>query len=129
MTAVTPDSTIRLLKCPIKLDDRNQLTFSSTAEQLTYFQSLPYLTDANMTYIRKDGVIRVGTNSSSVDYEDLLQYNYVMYQNTHYDSKWFYAYITDVKYINDGCTELSIETDVFQTWSFDATFKQSFIER
>ena len=129
MTAVTPDSTIRLLKCPIKLDDRNQLTFASTTAQLAYFQSLPYLTDANMTYIRKDGVIRVGTNSSSVDYEDLLQYNYVMYQNTHYDSKWFYAYITDVKYINDGCTELSIETDVFQTWSFDATFKQSFIER
>ena len=129
MTAVTPDSTIRLLKCPIKLDDKNQITFASTTAQLSYFQSLPYLTDANMTYIRKDGVIRVGTNSSSVDYEDLLQYNYVMYQNTHYDSKWFYAYITDVKYVNDGCTEISIETDVYQTWSFDATFQSSFIER
>ena len=127
MTAVTPDSNIRLLKCPIKLDDHNQITFASVSAQTTYFQSLPYLTDSNMTYIRKDGVIRVGT--SSVDYEDLLQYNYCMYQNTHYDSKWFYAYITDVKYVNDGMTEISIETDVFQTWQFTASFQTSFIER
>ena len=128
MTAVTPDSTIRLLKCPIKLDDHNQITFASVSAQTTYFQSLPYLTDSNMTYIRKDGVIRVAT-SSSVQYEDLLAYNYVMYQNTHYDSKWFYAYITNIKYINDGCTEISIETDVFQTWNFECTFKTCFIER
>ena len=127
MTAVTPDSNIRLLKCPIKLDDHNQITFASLSAQTTYFQSLPYLTDSNMTYIRKDGVIRVGT--SSVDYEDILQYNYCMYQNTHYDSKWFYAYITNVKYVNDGMTEISIETDVFQTWQFASTFQTSFIER
>ena len=31
MTAVTPDSTIRLLKCPIKLDDHNQITFASVS--------------------------------------------------------------------------------------------------
>ena len=128
MTAVTPDSTIRLLKCPIKLDDHNQITFASVSAQTTYFQSLPYLTDSNMTYIRKDGVIRVAT-SSSVQYEDLLAYNYVMYQNTHYDSKWFYAYLTNIKYINDGCTEISIETDVFQTWNFESTFQTCFIER
>ena len=126
--AVTPDSTIRLLKCPIKLDDSNQLTFASANAQLTYFQSLPYLYDNNLSYIRKDGVVRIIT-SSSVTYEDVLPYNYCMYQNTHYDSKWFYAYITNVKYVNDGCTELTLETDVFQTWMFDFNFKQSFIER
>ena len=125
---VTPDSTIRLLKCPIKLDDHNQITFNSVANQTAYFQSLPYLQDTNLTYIRKDGVIRCGTDGN-VDFEDVLAYNYVMYKNTHYDSKWFYAYITDVRYVNDGCTEISIETDVYQTWSFDATFQTSFIER
>ena len=127
MTAVTPDSNIRLLKCPIKLDDQNQLTFASSSAQLSYFQSLPYLTDSNLTYIRKDGVIRIGT--AYVDYEELLGYNYCMYQNTHYDNKWFYAYVTNVKYVNDGMTEISIETDVYQTWMFDATLKNCFIER
>ena len=126
--AVTPDSTIRLLKCPIKLDDHNQFTFNTVSAQTTYFQSLPYLESNNLTYIRKDGVIRVDT-SGNLDYEDLLDYNYVMYKNTHYDSKWFYAYITDIEYKNDGCTEISIETDVFQTWYFEVTWQTSFIER
>lgn len=128
MTAVTPDSTIRLLKCPIKLDDKNQITFNTLALQETYFKSLPYLEDTGMTYIRKDGVIRVDT-SGTTDYEDLLAYNYCMYKNTHYDNKWFYAYITNIEYKNDGCTEITIDTDVYQTWLFEADFKTSFIER
>lgn len=126
--AVTPDSTIRLLKCPIKLDDHNQFTFNNVTDQTNYFKSLTYLESNNLTYIRKDNVIRVDT-SGNTDYEDLLQYNYCMYKNTHYDSKWFYAYITDIEYKNDGCTEISIETDVFQTWYFEVTWQNSFIER
>ena len=128
MSAVTPDSSIRLLKCPIKLDDHNQITFNNITAQTNYFLSLPYLYDNNLTYIRKDGVIRVGTNSE-VQYEDLLHYNYVMYKNTHYEDKWFYAYVTSIEYKNDGCTEITIETDVYQTWMFDASFQSCFIER
>ena len=126
---VTPDSYIRLLKCPIKLDDNNQITFTNATNQANYFLSLPYYFDTNLSYIRKDGVIRVGTNSSEIDFEDLLKCNYVMYKNTHYDEKWFYAYVTDIKYVNDGCVEISIETDAYQTWMFDITLKTSFIER
>ena len=129
MSAVTPDSRIRLLKNAVKLNDHNQLTFASLTAQTNYYLGITgYLEDTNMTYIRKDGVIRVGTNDN-ITYEDLLQYNYVMYQNTHYDNKWFYAYITKCEYKNDGCTELTIETDVFQTWMFDIIYLTSFIER
>ena len=34
---VTPNSRIRLLKSPIELDERNQLTFSSLTAQTNYF--------------------------------------------------------------------------------------------
>ena len=34
-----------------------------------------------------------------------------------------------MRYINDGMTEIAIQTDAFQTWQFDITFKQSFVER
>jgi len=34
-----------------------------------------------------------------------------------------------MEYINDNMTLISITTDVFQTWQFDFTFKQSFVER
>ena len=126
---VTPDTNIRIIKCPIKLDESNQLTFSNATDQYNYFTSLPYLVEPELTYQRKDGVIRFRTGENNVQFEDLLQYNYVMYQNTSYDSKWFYAYVTDIKYVNDGMSEMTIETDVFQTWQFEIQYMNSFIER
>lgn len=126
---VTPDTNIRIIKCPIKLDESNQLTFSNATDQYNYFTSLPYLVEPELTYQRKDGVIRFRTGENQIQFEDLLQYNYVMYQNTSYDSKWFYAYVTDIKYVNDGMSEMTIETDVFQTWQFEIQYMNSFIER
>lgn len=130
---VVPDSDIILLRSPLKLDNYNQLTFNTRAEQYTYFHSLPKLETNYCTYVRKDGVIRYSTNKdedmNAPRYEDLIQYNYCMYRNKTYYDKWFYAFITDIKYINDGMSEVTIETDVFQTWQFDIVYKNSFIER
>lgn len=126
---IVPNSRIRLLKSPIELDNRNQLTFSNETAQRNYFLSLPYLEYDNCTYQRKEGVIRYETEPNGITYEDLLGYNYCMYQNTAYNDKWFYAFITDVRYINDGMTEIKIDTDVIQTWKFEINYKKSFIER
>ena len=52
-----------------------------------------------------------------------------MYQNENYTNKWFYSFITNMTYINDNMTEIAITTDVFQTWQFDFSFRQSFVER
>ena len=126
---VIPNSRIRLLKSPIELDERNQLTFSSLQAQTDYFMSLPYLEYDECTYNRKDGVIRFETDTTGITYEDLLGYNYCMYQNSSYSNKWFYAFITEITYKNDGCTELKIETDVIESWKFEINYKPSFIER
>ena len=126
---VVPNSRIRLLKSPIELDEKNQLTFANLTAQTNYFLSLPYLEYDGNTYQRKDGVIRVETDPVGTTYEDLLGYNYCMYQNTAYDNKWFYAFVTEVTYKNDGTTDIKIETDVLQTWKFDINYRQSFIER
>lgn len=130
---IVPDSDIILIKSPLRLDNENQLTFNNSNDQYSYFMSLPHLEYDGCTYQRKDGVIRFDTdkdnNPSAPRYEDLLHYNYVMYKNDSYKDKWFYAYITDINYVNDGMTTLKIETDVFQTWQFDIVYKQSFVER
>lgn len=122
--AVTPDTQVTLLKCPIELDNMNQLTFTNTTAQYNYFNSLPKLVENNFTYQRKDGVIRFPAHIDS-----LLEYNYVMYQNTHYSNKWFYCFITRMEYVNDSLTLIYIKTDTYQTWQFDLVFKQSFVER
>lgn len=56
--AVTPQTNIKLLKVPIELDNKNQLTFSNQNSQFNYFNSLSSITADNCTYQRKDNIIR-----------------------------------------------------------------------
>lgn len=121
---VIPNTDIYLLKCPLQIDNKNQLTFTDATAQHNYFSSLTKLELEDATYQRKDGVLRFNGNM-----EDLIQYNYCMYKNNNYSNKWFYAFIIGMEYKNDNCTYIYLETDVFQTWQFDLVYKQSFIER
>lgn len=121
---VVPDTDIFLLKCELKLDNKNQLTFDSQGDQYNYFTSLPKLELENAKYQRKDGAIRYNGH-----FDDLIQYNYCMYRNNNYSDKWFFAYITRLEYLNDNCTLVYITTDAFQTWQFDLEYKPSFVER
>lgn len=122
--AITPHTNLRLLKVPLTLDNKNQLTFKDKANQFEYFSNLPSLLVDNISYQRKDSTIRFPGHIDS-----LLGYNYVMYQNDNYTDKYFYCFITNMKYINDGMTEITIKTDVFQTWQFDLNYKKMMIER
>lgn len=121
---ITPQTEIRLIKSPLAISNKNQLTFASKQAQENYFLSLPFIEDFNASYQRKDNVIRFNKHIDTI-----LNYDYCMYKNSNYSNKWFYAFITDMKYLNDNCTEISIITDVFQTWQFDINYNQSFIER
>ena len=56
--AITPNTEVYLIKCPLELDNKNQLTFASKQDQEDYFLSLPNLPAYQFTYQRKDGVIR-----------------------------------------------------------------------
>lgn len=122
--SVTPQTEIRLLRVPFELDNKNQLTFANKQAQTDYFLSLSSKKEDNCSYQRKDNVIRFPAHIDSI-----LTYNYVMYQNENYTNKWFYAFITNMKYMNDNMTEITIETDVFQTWQFDIIYKRMFVER
>ena len=122
--AVTPNTILRLIKNPLTLDNKNQLTFSNKTAQENYFKSLPHTEITEISYQRRNSVIYFPDHI-----DNLLNYNYCMYQNSNYSNKWFYAFITDMKYVNDYNTEISIVTDVFQTWQFDLNFKNSFVER
>ena len=124
MAVITPQSDVYLLKVPLEINDINQLTFSNATTQYNYFNSLPKLSVNNFTYQRKDGTIRYGAN-----FDSLINYNYVMYRNDAFSNKWFYAYVTDMQYLNDNVTAITIKTDVWQTWQFDLTFKRTFVER
>ena len=128
---IVPTSKIILLKNPIEIDYLNELTFSNATDQYNYFHGLTKLECDNVTYIRKDEVVRFPTdpNLEGTTYDDLLEYNYCMYQNDKWSNKWFYAFIKEAIFDNPGMSYLKLETDVWQTWMFDITFKNTFIER
>ena len=122
--AITPQTNLKLLKCHLNLDNSNQLNFSNATTQYNYFNSLTKLEASNFTYQRKDNVIKYPAHIDSI-----IEYNYVMYQNSNYSSKWFYAYIVRMEYVNDNMTNIYIKTDPWQTWQFNITFMRSFVER
>ena len=128
---IIPTSRIILLKNPIEIDYNNELTFANREAQYNYFYNLPKLECENATYERKDEVVRFPThpNLEGITYDDLIEYNYCMYQNDKWSDKWFYAFIKKVTFDNPGMSYIELETDVWQSWCFDITFKNSFIER
>lgn len=121
---ITPQTEIRLIKCPLEADNLHQIKFSNATAQYNYFHGLTSLSVDNCTYARENGTLRI-----PVSYDTAIRYNYVMYQNESYSNKWFYAFITNYTYMNNDTTAIEIKTDVYQTWQFNFTWKQCFIER
>ena len=121
---ITPNSDIILIKSPLELTEKNQITFANTTAQYNYFASLPHTEINGATYQRKDGFIRFPAS-----YDSIVEYNYVMYRNTNYSNKWFFAFIEKMAYQNDNVTDVYIKEDVYQSWMFNFDFKQTFVER
>ena len=126
MAIVTPQTDLILLQCPLEADQENQITFSNATAQYNYFYGLTkrIVSDSDFTYQRKDGMVRV-----PMGFDEAVTYNYCMYRNAAFSNKWFYAFIVDIQYYNDNVTMIRLETDVWQTWQFNLTFKPSFIVR
>lgn len=124
---IAPDSTLKVLQdIPINNTYKNTIYFANKSDQQAYFSNMSKYTYINYSYLKEQKKIRVGTKA-----DNLYNCNYLMYQNTAYGSKWFYAFITKVEFINNTCSEISFEIDVMQTWLVDDDYfmKPSFVER
>lgn len=123
---IEPNTIIRILKdCPLDNTYDHTIYFSTASAQANYFSELAKYTLNNQTYQR------VNRNRMRVQYkaDDLYDCNYLMFQNTSYGNKWFYAFIRSVEFVNNITSEIEYEIDVMQTWFFDYTLGQCFIDR
>ena len=123
---IEPKTNIKILKdVPLDTTYEHTLYFASGTAQYNYFATKVKHNLSEYTYQRVNrGVARVGIKS-----DDLYDCNYMMFQNTAYGNKWFYAFITSVEYVNNECAEIRFEIDVMQTWFFDYTIDYCFVER
>lgn len=119
---------IRLMKgVPFTNDYKDTRYFTNATDQYNYFNSRPQthtMDQANFQRIEGYQFIKV---DKSVD--DLFGTNYVMFRNSHYSNKWFYAFVTRVEYQQRNTTYVYFELDVLQTWFQSLTFKPSMVVR
>lgn len=123
---IAPNSVIRVLKdCPLDNTYDHSIYFGSRDAQTDYFKGLTKYVFTEQTYQRvKRGYMRVGKKA-----EDLYDCNYIMFQNTSFGNKWFYAFITSVEYVNNEVSEIQFEIDPLQTYWFDFELEECFVER
>jgi hypothetical protein len=109
------------------------IKFGSAGAQAAYFSGLAKYSFSNCSYQRVNNSVasprspltcRIPTVADSV-----YDCNYVMFQNTFWGNKWFYAFIRRINYINPDTTEIEYEIDSYQTYQFDYTVKPSLVER
>ena len=123
---INPSTNIKILhNVPLDPTYDHTIYFDSLTNQRNYFAGLAKYNLTEYSYQRvQKGVARVGIVS-----DNLYDCNYMMFQNTAYGNKWFYAFITSVEYVNDNCSDIYFEIDVMQTWHFDYSVDECFVER
>lgn len=123
---VEPNGVVRVLTgVPFNVDYENTLYFANRTAQANYFISKTKYTFPKVTYQRLErNYMKVQINA-----ESLYDCNYLMYQNTSFGNRWFYAFITGVDYVANEVTRIEYVIDEIQTWFWDCTLKQSYVER
>ena len=97
--------------------------FTNEEEQKQYFRNFDYEIVEDHNYIKVQ-------NSFNINYEyDYLEnegVNYVIFDNGY---RTIYAFIIKKEYVRKNVTKIIYEVDVIQTFMFDFTIDNSFIER
>ena len=126
MAYIEPNSVIMLCRgVPLEPDYTHTVWFNDAgAQQFAIGSRAKYTLQPN-TYQRVNkNTCRVGLKA------DLLyDCNYMAFQNTNFGTKWFYAFIVEVNYVNNECTEIVYEIDSFQSYLFDIYIGDCFVER
>lgn len=120
---------------PLDNTYNNTIYFATKAEQSAYFatyvEGVTKQTYNDLTFQRvSNNVIRVQANAS-----DMWAFNYMSFANLgfgtfdHYKDKVWYAFVTDIKYINENTAEVTYQIDVMQSWMFDYELGVQYVER
>ena len=126
MAGVAPNGNIWLLR-GVPIDAAHTKTYrpKSAADQFTAFSGYTKYTLTEQTYIRHS------INSIRVEYsaDNVIDCNYMIFQNSAFSNKYFYAFITDVEYVSNNTCRIVFDIDNLQTYYFDIAFLPSLIAR
>nr|DAI24345.1 MAG TPA: Major tail protein [Caudoviricetes sp.] len=134
MPDYVPNTVVKVLRnVPLDSTYTDTRWFDSESEQVAFFTGKAKYTFTDMTYQRVNNSVAQprGPLTCRVPRiaDDLYDCNYIMFQNTNYGSKWFYAFIRQVNYISPSNTEIVYEIDYLQSFMFEFQIKPCFVER
>lgn len=124
---IVPNSDVYILKnVPLEPSYDHTIWFDSPEQQATAFT-----TYALAFYFDKVSYQRYPRPYITLDKtaDELFDCNYMMFRNTAYGTKWFYAFITQVEYISNTTSRIYYSIDQMQTYLFDVNVGQCFVER
>ena len=141
MAEIFPQGQIVIMRdVPLSPDYNNTFWFATEVYQHEHFLTSPNYTRYQFSrqyYQRKNrGWLRVQS-----PYRRIFNCNYMMWKNpfalnengsvarSMYEDKWWYAFIDNVRYINDNVTEIHYTLDVIQSYMFDIRYEDTYIER
>ena len=129
MAYVIPNSTVVLLKnISLTPNYENTVDYDNATAQYNDMYAHKLAQWDRCTYVGKNkqqGTTRLESTQGLL----MQQATYMMFKNTNYENKWFYAFVTDVTWVNNVAWEVSFILDVMQTYYFDFTYEKCFIER
>lgn len=131
MAYVAPSGKIELMKnVPLTPDYNHTYWFGTAQTQYNYFTSKVFITLNNQMYTRvSNGVCRIEGEAELLKECNYMRFNNYLPQGVGVTTKNYYAFITNVEYINHNVAEISFQIDEIQTWMFETTFQPCFIER
>lgn len=129
--AFLPKSVIHLCNVPFDNTYTNQIYFDKPTDQIDYFSQKAgrHFTEYLTVRKTKDDGSLYSAVKVEANIESLYGYNYMYYSNDTLNGRIYFAFITDLIYINEETTEIVFETDVYQTWLFDVEILPSFVVR
>lgn len=128
IASIMPTGRLFILK-GVNLDSTYKNTFSpkffgNAEKQAQFFMSKEKMHFDKVTPVRLQNVIRVPTVS-----DNIIECNYIMFQNADSYPKWYYAFITQIDWISISECHIHFELDVIQTNLFTFNLGECFINR
>lgn len=122
---IVPNGQIAFLSnVPITNSYEHTIDFKDANEQIAYWRPFVKIELNNYTYIRREReYLAVSCNIAELD-----NVNY-MYFRARDNERLYYAFVIDKTYVNEGVTNVYFQIDVLQTFMFDYSFRESYIQQ
>ena len=125
------DTVVELINVPWNNDYRDIVKFASKSARDAWMsgRTSSGIKITQLSYVRANEPVRI-----DVPFNRAIKYNYLRVTNPiqpipNDEAKAFFYFILDVRYIAPFTTELVIQLDVWQTYGYDITFGNCYVER